>query len=155
MKKLNNKGFTLVELLAVIIILAIVVGLTIPSILSTVDSSKKKSASAITESASQWIADQYSILAIEPASVNSAFTGVCGSTGSSCLTASYKATKTSDAFSAPAKAFLDTVGIKVADIDSFEVKINSNGSACFKMTVSTTGAYYVASATNEYSSPNC
>ena len=35
MKKLNRKGFTLVELLAVIVILAIVVGITLVTVLPT------------------------------------------------------------------------------------------------------------------------
>ena len=43
MKKLNNKGFTLVELLAVIVILAIVVGITMVTILPTLENSRKKS----------------------------------------------------------------------------------------------------------------
>lgn len=42
MKKLNRKGFTLVELLAVIVILAIVVGITMVTILPTLESSRKK-----------------------------------------------------------------------------------------------------------------
>ena len=38
MKKLNRKGFTLVELLAVIVILAIVVGITLVTVLPTLKS---------------------------------------------------------------------------------------------------------------------
>ena len=43
MKKINNKGFTLVELLAIIIILAIILMITIPAVLGTIENSKKKS----------------------------------------------------------------------------------------------------------------
>lgn len=43
MKRLNRKGFTLVELLAVIVILAIVVGITMVTILPTLENSRKKS----------------------------------------------------------------------------------------------------------------
>ena len=40
-KRLNNKGFTLVELLAVVVILALVMGIAASSMLSTMNSSRK------------------------------------------------------------------------------------------------------------------
>ena len=42
MKKRNNKGFTLVELLAVIVILAIIMIIAIPSVLATMSTARKK-----------------------------------------------------------------------------------------------------------------
>lgn len=41
MKKLNNKGFTLVELLAVIVVLAIVMGLAVVAITGVLDNARK------------------------------------------------------------------------------------------------------------------
>ena len=41
MKKLNKKGFTLVELLAVIVVLAIIMVLTVPSVLSSMNSARQ------------------------------------------------------------------------------------------------------------------
>lgn len=43
MKKINNKGFTLIEVLAVIIIIAIVGGIAIPNIMSTINTGKSSS----------------------------------------------------------------------------------------------------------------
>ena len=43
MKKLNKKGFTLVELLAVIVVLALIMTLTVPSILSSMNSARQSS----------------------------------------------------------------------------------------------------------------
>lgn len=42
MKKLNNKGFTLVELLAVLVILIAIMGIAIPSISSSLERTKEK-----------------------------------------------------------------------------------------------------------------
>jgi type IV pilus assembly protein PilA len=41
--KLNNNGFTLVELLAVIVVLAIIMIIAIPTILDSLDNAKRKS----------------------------------------------------------------------------------------------------------------
>ena len=59
MKKLNRKGFTLVELLAVIIILAVVVGITIPAILTTTGNAKKKAAQNAANVSADWFDRQY------------------------------------------------------------------------------------------------
>ena len=42
MKKINNKGFTLMEVLAVVVIIAILAGLAVPNILRMIDTSKKE-----------------------------------------------------------------------------------------------------------------
>ena len=41
MKKTNKKGFTLVELLAVIVILAIILVIAVPQVMSVIEDSKK------------------------------------------------------------------------------------------------------------------
>ena len=42
MKKLNKKGFTLIELMAVIAILVVIMGLALPNITSSIERSKQK-----------------------------------------------------------------------------------------------------------------
>ena len=59
MKKLNRKGFTLVELLAVIIILAIVVGITIPAVLTTISNARKSAFNSAATELANWVDRQY------------------------------------------------------------------------------------------------
>lgn len=47
MKKINNKGFTLIEVLAVIVIIAIIGGIAIPNIMSTINTGKSSSEKAM------------------------------------------------------------------------------------------------------------
>lgn len=58
MKRLNRKGFTLVELLAVIVILAIVVGITLVTILPTLESSRKKSFDVAVDAVRSYVQNQ-------------------------------------------------------------------------------------------------
>lgn len=71
MKKLNRKGFTLVELLAVIIILAIVVGISIPAITNIINGSKNSALGVTVESALDHMKDQYDIYNIDATSADS------------------------------------------------------------------------------------
>lgn len=60
-KRLNNKGFTLVELLAVVLILSLVMGIAATSMLSTMNSSRKSTLHSAAQTAAtnlnNWIAD--------------------------------------------------------------------------------------------------
>ena len=68
MKKLNNKGFTLVELLAVIIILAIVVGISIPAITNVINDSKNNALGVAVNAAEDYLRDQYALMQLGSAS---------------------------------------------------------------------------------------
>lgn len=62
MKKLNNKGFTLVELLAVLVILITILMIAIPSITSSVERNKQKALDKkidIIEAAAETYVNQY------------------------------------------------------------------------------------------------
>ena len=59
-KRLNNKGFTLVELLAVVVILAVVMGIAATSVLSSMNNSRKGSLVNSAESVSQIFQTKYS-----------------------------------------------------------------------------------------------
>lgn len=60
MMKLNNKGFTLVELLAVVVILAVVMGIAANSVLSSMNNSRKGSLQNSAKSVSQSFQTKYS-----------------------------------------------------------------------------------------------
>lgn len=73
MKKLNRKGFTLVELLAVIIVLAIVVGITIPAVLGTINGSKNKACGVAVEAAQKYLENQLVIYNTDTSMATPAF----------------------------------------------------------------------------------
>ena len=66
MKRLNKKGFTLVELLAVIIILAVVVGITIPTVLSVTDNAKKKAFETAVDAIQTYVQSQVDMSQLSP-----------------------------------------------------------------------------------------
>ena len=93
MKKLNRKGFTLVELLAIIVILAVILVVAIPPILDAMDNSKRKSLENSAKSvASGWssniAAAQFdsSTLSDNQKAVYLNWAGTTGSNGYKCLT---------------------------------------------------------------------
>lgn len=59
MNKLNRKGFTLVELLAVIVILAIVVGITLVTVLPTLSNAKVKAFETAEDTIETFIREEY------------------------------------------------------------------------------------------------
>ena len=61
MKKLNRKGFTLVELLAVIVILAIVVGITLVTVLPTLKKSRQEAFELTAQTAADYLEKQYQL----------------------------------------------------------------------------------------------
>lgn len=81
MKKLNRKGFTLVELLAVIVILAIVVGITLVTVLPTIKKSRERSFQLTADTAADYYDKNWQLYSIGDS--DSVF--ITDSTYSSCL----------------------------------------------------------------------
>lgn len=61
MKRLNRKGFTLVELLAVIVILAIVVGIALTTVLPTLKKSRQNAFDLTANTAADYLEKQYQL----------------------------------------------------------------------------------------------
>lgn len=62
MKKLNKKGFTMIELLAVLVILVVIMAIAIPSVTSSIERSKQKEKDQkikLIESAAELYIDRY------------------------------------------------------------------------------------------------
>ena len=70
MKKLNRKGFTLVELLAVIVILAIVVGIAIPGVSSVINGAKHSAMETALKSAHNYLQKHFDVNLLTPGSVS-------------------------------------------------------------------------------------
>ena len=151
MKKLNNKGFTLVELLAVIIILAIVVGISIPAVLTTTTKAKESAFKSAANSVATWVDSQYQIIqsgldgtGLATLDPNFSNTNACGATASNCTATSGKSLSTtaSGAAGTAAKAFITAAGLKADNIASVTVKINAaTGRSCVTLVAKAGGEY--------------
>lgn len=135
MKKLNNKGFTLVELLAVIIILAIVVGISIPAITNVINDSKNNAMGVAVDAAEKYLTDQFGYMNVDYNTASKAFTDVV----SGPVTTAQKL-EWSDSNQA---ALLKAMGFKKENVTSAEFTISADGVACVKiLTIPTNSEYY-------------
>lgn len=155
MKKLNRKGFTLVELLAVIIILALVVGITIPVVLTTSNGAKRSVFKSSADSLAEWVKGQYDAISLAglgtEVSLTPEFKTLCGDDGTKCVVTATTAGENTKTLRANANAdFLTAAGLKPKNYYEFVVAIDgTTGVVCVKMSMSNDGDYYYGSVGND------
>ena len=70
---LNKKGFTLVELLAVVAVLALIVGIAIPISMRIISNSKYRALLVNVDEAEKFVGDQWKLKKVDPDSMTDAF----------------------------------------------------------------------------------
>ena len=131
MKRLNRKGFTLVELLAVIVILAIVVGITLVTVLPTLKDSRQQAFNVTAQTAADAIEKEYQLSLIGQNKTIKAFG-----------TKKEDGTYTPVSFGATNAATYNGVGLKATNYTSGTYYVDTTtGRACVKLTANPEGEY--------------
>jgi len=141
MKRLNKKGFTLVELLAVIIILAVVVGITIPAVLTAVNDAQEKQFETASKNAADWFDRQYQAFLVG----NDTLQPVDSNFRTACETAIGNAT-TAGTFTCVTNStdasLIAATGLLPANIANVTVSFE-NGRSCVTLTAKDGGDYKI------------
>ena len=147
-KKLGRKGFTLVELLAVIVVLAIVMVVAIPNVLNSITSARSGMLQTSSNTVADWVEKQYALATFgsigDTSTVDANFTAYCTSAKKYCVTAvSGKTTAnvSGGATKDQTLNFLRAAGVKSGNYTDVYVSVDASGRACVKLTGSASGDF--------------